>query len=236
MNTTPVPMKLLHGHELYLNFQNFNWQILDFSENRLQELKADTFSSYTSIKYLYLAENQMYNIDRNAFAPLTYLQTLDLSNNVILNLPDTIFQLPSLRKLYLKDNPLMHLSFSKLNLQKPIKAPLELLDISACKILTLPNWGPLPHLISYNISQNPLTSLEASHFASMCKLETVDLTKSIDTVKLCELKPTITWLQTKRVYFQLDDYSKLNTKGKYYCFQIVNPIYFIFFHNVVKYD
>ncbi|XP_028156146.1 tsukushin isoform X2 [Ostrinia furnacalis] len=187
-------------------------EILDFSENRLQELKADTFSSYTSIKFLYLAENQMYNIDKDAFAPLSYLQTLDLSNNVILNLPESIFQLPSLRKLYLKDNPLLHLSFTNLQLHTPIKAPLELLDISNCKIDKLPYWGTLPHLTHYNISYNLLTALEAKHFASMCKLEKVDLTKSLDKIKLCDLKPTINWLQDKNVYFQLDDYSKLNTK------------------------
>ncbi|CAH0690664.1 unnamed protein product [Chilo suppressalis] len=187
-------------------------EILDFSENRLQELKADTFSSYTSLKYLYLAENQMYNIDKDAFAPLGYLQTLDLSNNVIFNLPQTIFQLPSLRKLYLKDNPLLHLSLPKLQLHKPINAPLELLDISNCKILVLPNWGPLPHLIHYNISHNPLSILEPSHFAAMCKLEKVDLTSAIDNLPYCGLKPTIIWLQEKRVYFQLEDYSKLNAK------------------------
>ncbi|KAL0901447.1 hypothetical protein ABMA27_006700 [Loxostege sticticalis] len=187
-------------------------EILDFSENRLQELKADTFTSYTSIKFLYLAENQMYNIDKDAFAPLSYLQTLDLSNNVILNLPETIFQLPALRKLYLKDNPLLHLSFANLQLHRPIKAPLELLDISNCKISVLPYWGTLPHLMHYNISHNPLTELEAKHFAPMCKLEKVDLTKSLDGLKLCNIKPTINWLQDKNVYFQLDDYSKLNTK------------------------
>lgn len=191
----------------------FTFQILDFSENRLQDLKADTFASYTNIKFLYLAENQMYNIDKEAFAPLSYLQTLDLSNNVILNLPETIFQLPSLRKLYLKDNPLLHLSFTNLQLHKPIKAPLELLDISSCRIETLPSWGILPHLTHYNISHNPLKALEAKHFAPMCKLEKVDLTKSVDNLPLCDIKPTIEWIQLKNVYFQLDDYSKLNTKG-----------------------
>lgn len=156
----------------------------------------------------------MYNIDKDAFAPLSYLQTLDLSNNVILNLPETIFQLPALRKLYLKDNPLLHLSFANLQLHRPIKAPLELLDISNCKISVLPYWGTLPHLMHYNISHNPLTELEAKHFAPMCKLEKVDLTKSLDGLKLCDIKPTINWLQDKNVYFQLDDYSKLNTKGR----------------------
>ncbi|CAG9796534.1 unnamed protein product [Diatraea saccharalis] len=67
-----------------------------------------------------------------------------------------------------------------MQLQTPIKAPLELLDISNCKIIVLPNWGILPHLTHYNISHNPLSTLEPSHFAPMCKLEKVDITNAID--------------------------------------------------------
>ncbi|CAG4978444.1 unnamed protein product, partial [Parnassius apollo] len=187
-------------------------EILDFSDNKLQELHADTFSSYSSIKFLYLAENQIYMIDNDAFAALTDLQTLDLSKNVILELPNTIFQLPSLRKLYLGGNPLLHLSFKYLTIKKPIQAPLELLDLSDCKINQLPDWGVLPQLILYNISNNPLTTLDAQHFSAMCKLAKVDLTESIDKIKICELKMTVLWFQEKRVYFHLSDYTKLNSR------------------------
>lgn len=175
----------------------------------------------------------MYNIDKNAFAPLTYLQTLDLSNNVIFNLPETIFQLPSLRKLYLRDNPVLPLSFQNLALHKPIKAPLELLDISSCKIEVLPSWGTMPHLSHYNISHNPLTTLDPAHFAPMCKLEKVDMTQAIHAIKLCDIKPAIVWLQYRNIYFQLDDYSKLNTKGnsKRLCFL---KLYFVYFYELTK--
>ncbi|CAH2050517.1 unnamed protein product, partial [Iphiclides podalirius] len=187
-------------------------EILDFSDNKLQELHSDTLASYSSIKYLYLAENQIYMIDKDAFASLTYLQTLDLSKNVILELPNSIFQLPSLRKLYLSGNPLLHLSLKDLSITKPIQAPLELLDLSDCKINQLPDWGVLPNLILYNISHNPLRTLEALQFSVMCKLAKVDITESIDTIKICELKTTITWFQEKRVHFQLSDYTRLNSR------------------------
>lgn len=187
-------------------------EILDFSENRLNELQADTFTNYPNIKFLYLTENQLYRIDKDAFAPLVYLQTLDLSNNVILELPETVFQLPSLRNLYLKNNPLLHLSISNLEIRKPIKAPLELLDISNCKLERLPNWGTIPHLVKYNISHNQLKTIEAQHFASMCALKKVDISKSIEEIKTCDLKPTISWFQIKAISFELDDYSKLNTE------------------------
>lgn len=189
----------------------FSLQILDFSDNKLQELTSETLSSYSSIKFLYLADNHIYTIDEDALSPLTDLQTLDLSNNVILELPNSIFQLPSLRKLYLRGNPIFHKS-SELTIDKPIKAPLDLLDISDCKMKELPDWGYLPQLAFYNISHNPLTSLNTEHFTVMCNLEKVDLTESINNMKLCSIRSTVLWFQEKRVFFQLEDYSKLNTR------------------------
>ncbi|XP_026739454.1 leucine-rich repeat transmembrane neuronal protein 1 [Trichoplusia ni] len=186
-------------------------EILDFSDNKLQELTSETLSSYSSIKFLYLADNHIYTIDEDALSPLTDLQTLDLSNNVILELPNSIFQLPSLRKLYLRGNPIFHKS-SELTIDKPIKAPLDLLDISDCKMKELPDWGYLPQLAFYNISHNPLTSLNTEHFTVMCNLEKVDLTESINNMKLCSIRSTVLWFQEKRVFFQLEDYSKLNTR------------------------
>lgn len=191
------------------------FQILDFSDNKLQELDKETFSGYSSIKYLYLADNQIYLIEEDALSSLTSLQTLDLSNNVILELPNSMFQLSSLRKLYLKGNPLLHKNFKELSIQKPIKAPLELFDISNCKIRDLPDWGSLPQLLFYNISHNPLTSLEASHFAAMCNLGNVDMTGSLDKLKLCDMRPAVSWFQARGVHFQLADYTRLNTKGWY---------------------
>lgn len=192
------------------------FQILDFSDNKLQELHADTLASYSSIKFLYLADNHIYLIDDDALSAFTELQTLDLANNVILELPSSIFQLPSLRKLYLRGNPILHKTINSLDLVKPIKAPLELLDLSDCKIKELPDLGYLPQLQFYNISHNPLTALNTYHFAAMCNLVKVDLTDSIGNMKLCSLRATILWFQEKRVFFQLDDYSRLNTRGSYW--------------------
>lgn len=190
-------------------------QILDFSDNKLQEIESDTLSSYTSIKFLYLADNQIFQIEKDAFDSLTDLQTLDLSKNVIIGLPANIFQLPSLRKLYLSGNPLIHMDLNKLA-QTSIGAPLELLDISNCKIKVLPEWGLLPQLMFYNISHNPLISLEVKYFPVMCNLATIDITESIGNIRLCNLKPAISWFQDRTIYFQLGDYSALNTRGKLY--------------------
>lgn len=192
-----------------------SFQILDFSDNKLQEIHADTLASISSIKFLYLADNQIYVIDEDALTDFTYLQSLDLSNNVLLELPNSILQLPSLRKLYLRGNPILHKSFNELTIVRPIKAPLELLDISDCKIKQLPNWGSLPQLINYNISNNPLITLNTDHFAPMCNLQRVDLTESTTYLKLCSMRTAVLWFQAKRIFFQLEDYSKLNTRGQY---------------------
>ncbi|XP_047019591.1 leucine-rich repeat transmembrane neuronal protein 1-like [Helicoverpa zea] len=187
-------------------------EILDFSDNKLQELTEEMMSGYTSIKFLYLADNHIYNIEETALSRFTNLQTLDLSNNVILELPNSIFQLPSLRKLYFRSNPIFHKAIEPLVIERPIKAPLELLDVSDCKIKNLPDWGYLPQLRFYNISHNPLAALSVDHFARMCNLVNVDLTDSIGTIKLCSMRPAVLWLKEKRVSFLLADYSRLNTR------------------------
>ncbi|KAI5635608.1 leucine rich repeat domain-containing protein [Phthorimaea operculella] len=191
-------------------------EILDFSDNKLQEIGEHTLSSYTSLKYLYLSDNTIFNIHENAFDYLTGLISLDLSKNVIMSVPSKLLQLPSLRKLYLGGNPLLGQmsSLDKLAENKDIAAPLELLDISNCKLDHLPEWGLLPQLLLYNVSNNPLRKLEAKHFAVMCNLGKVDLTKSIDVMPLCRLRPAISWFQDKRIFLQLDadGYSQLNSR------------------------
>lgn len=163
-----------------------------------------------------MADNQIIQIEEDAFDSLTNLETLDLSQNVIIGLPAKIFQLPNLRKLYLSGNPLIHKDLNTLT-QTTVRAPLELLDISNCKIRVLPDWGRLPQLMFYNISHNPLTSIDVKYFPAMCNLAKIDITKSIDNIKLCNLKPAITWFHDRRIYFVLDEYSTLNSRGKIYC-------------------
>lgn len=171
-----------------------------------------------------MADNQIIQIEEDAFDSLTNLQTLDLSKNVIIGLPANIFQLPNLRKLYLSGNPLIHMDLNKLA-QTRIGAPLELLDISNCKIKVLPEWGLLPQLMFYNISYNPLTSLDVKYFPVMCNLAKIDITKSIENIRLCNLKPAITWFQDRHIYFHLDDYSTLNSRGK---------IYYLYIFEIIK--
>ncbi|XP_026319586.1 leucine-rich repeat-containing protein let-4 [Hyposmocoma kahamanoa] len=187
-------------------------EILDFSDNKLRKISSDTLSSYTSIKFLYLSDNKIFQIENDAFDSLTELQTLDLSNNVIIDLPANIFQLPNLRKLYLSGNSPIHEDLNQIAQTTTIGAPLELLDISNCEIKVLPEWGLLPQLIIYNVSHNPLRSLNVKYFPAMCNLAKIDITNSIENIRLCDLRPAISWFQDRLIYFQLDDYSTLNSR------------------------
>lgn len=181
-------------------------EVIDFRGNRIGLLKKETFAEYTGLILLYLPDNYMFGIEENALSTLTSLVSLDLSGNRIQTLPNSIFQLPSLKKLQLNGNPLMQMDGQFNALSRPIKAPLQYLDMSGCSLSKIWNWGIVPQLTFYNISHNPLADLEMSHFVDMCKLMKVDLTKSVDKVRLCDLKPTIAWLKRKRVdYLLLDD-------------------------------
>lgn len=201
------------------------FQILDFSKNRLRNLEPSTLSSYSSLRFLYLAENYIRHIEEDAFSALTSLQTLDLSMNSIMVVPNSILQLPQLSKLYLSGNSLNNLWTT--DVIRPIKAPLDYLDISDCEIKLLPDLGALPELLVYNISHNPLEAMEPEVFAQACKLNKVDMTGSIDKIKTCDLKPLIMWLDEKQVYFILDmqEYARINSGNTcffvliYHCFR-----------------
>lgn len=192
-------------------------EILDLTDNKLRELGEDAFSSHTSIRFLYLADNSIYAIDEQTFTPLSSLETLDLSTNVIQTLPQTIFNLQSLRNLYLSGNPLTTLNADLINLPKPIKAPLEQLDISNCRLFSIPNFGSLPQIRFYNISYNHLRSLEAEHFANTCNLHKLDLTEAISLLNLCEIHSPIMWLQERGVHITLADYALLNSDDFFNC-------------------
>lgn len=81
------------------------FQVLDASVNRIRILKNNSFTTYTSLKFLYLNDNSITIIETGAFIPLEELEVLDLSLNAIRDLPA---MMPStLRKIYISENPLV---------------------------------------------------------------------------------------------------------------------------------
>lgn len=115
-------------------------------------------------------------IEPGTFAQLAELEALDLSKNSLRFVMPEVLNLPRLRNFYIAENLLMNVGFSLI--QKPVKAPLERLNIAATKIDQIPDFGILPDLIHLNISKNSLTHLAAEQFAPLCQLNDVDLNKT----------------------------------------------------------
>lgn len=152
-----------------------NLEILDLSFNRIRDLNVQSFARYESVKYLYLFENMIQNIEEGTFSELSNLEAIDLSFNALKSIPLEIFQLPSLRNLYVGHNVLQDLEADLTALQKPIKAPLQVLSIADCRLQRLPDFGILPDLWHLNISSNPMKELTLQQLSPMCNLNMIDL-------------------------------------------------------------
>ncbi|XP_058830301.1 relaxin receptor 2 [Topomyia yanbarensis] len=163
-----------------------NLQILDLSFNRIRDLNKQSFTRYTDVKYLYLFENMIQNIEEDTFSELTSLEALDLSSNALKSIPIELFSLPLLRNLYVAHNVLHDLEQDCTQLDKPIKAPIQILSLADCWLTRLPNFGILPDLWQLNISSNPLTELDIDQFAPMCNLRSLDLNNTQIPICACQ--------------------------------------------------
>ena len=115
-------------------------------------------------------------IEPGSFSMLTSLETLDLSDNSLREVPADVFHLPNLRKLYLADNDIGNDGF--LTILKPVRAPLEYLNIANTEIELIPDFGILPYLSHLNLSHNHLESISPEQFAPFCQITFVDLNET----------------------------------------------------------
>ncbi|XP_035671972.1 leucine-rich repeat-containing protein 4B-like [Branchiostoma floridae] len=78
---------------------------LDFTENNLTYIHADTFKQLSQIQQLYLAGNQITDIEFRALSMLKHLKILDLRHNKLTELREYYFTgLSKLRQLFLVGN------------------------------------------------------------------------------------------------------------------------------------
>lgn len=153
-------------------------EVLDLAYNRIKKLKRHSFERYGKIKYLLLYDNMIQFVEPDTFSHLSSLQEIDLSNNALLSIPLEIFQLPSLRNLYVDSNELINLNSDLRSLEKPIQAPLEYLNVADCGLQDIPDLGVLPYLWQINASSNPLKDISTELFSNMCHLKSIDLLKT----------------------------------------------------------
>lgn len=109
-----------------------------------------------------------------------------------------LLQMPLLRNLHINDNHLLQLPGDLTvwarnpfavrskqtihdflvclqKLQKPIKSPLQLLNMGSCRLEMVPDLGILPKLLVLNISNNPLSEVTAQQFSPFCSLISIEI-------------------------------------------------------------
>lgn len=174
----------------------FLLQVLDATVNRLRELTNDSLASYKSLAFIYLGDNFIQNIEEGAFAKQQYLQVLDLSENGCDTLPKSLFQLPYLRTLYLGHNKLTDSIF-----KVEVTSPIQLLQLTKNKLTKIPYIGLQPTLITLNVSENYITSVDVEDLAPFCSLKFLDLSRNMIKFNSvgCECQTLNAWVKLRQI-------------------------------------
>lgn len=139
-------------------------------------------------------------IESGTFDGLKKLDTLDLSMNALLEIPTSIFHLPSLKKLSLSENIRLDVT-SLIEASLPITAPIKDLDISSSPLLTrLPQMGSFVALVHLNISGNNLTELSVNSFVGLCNLKYfTSVNVNVRFNSSCECRRLQVWMEHAEV-------------------------------------
>ncbi|KAL0111731.1 hypothetical protein PUN28_013134 [Cardiocondyla obscurior] len=186
-------------------------EVLDVTVNRLRELTNDSLVPYKSLAFIYLGDNFIQNIEEGAFAKQQYLQVLDLSQNGCDVLPKSLFQLPYLRTLYLGHNKLTDSVF-----KVEVTSPIQLLQLTRNRLTKIPRIGPQPALLTLNVSENMITSIDTEDLAPFCSLKLLDLSRNMikfDNVG-CECQTVNAWMKLRQIkitpgFFNCTTYSPI---------------------------
>lgn len=131
-------------------------QVVELSYNRIRKVDYDDLHRYPYITHLYLTDNLIAKLDDDIFKDLTSLETLDLSINALNRVPASIFQLPTLKTLYLSQNMNINVAESIENAKPILQSTLTKLDISYITedgfTTDFPDFSDLPLLAFVNIS------------------------------------------------------------------------------------
>uniref|UniRef100_V5GYB0 Uncharacterized protein n=2 Tax=Anoplophora glabripennis TaxID=217634 RepID=V5GYB0_ANOGL len=128
-----------------------------------------------------------------------------MSQNNIKRIPSSVFNLPSLDKLYLRQNFNLNMVASLENV-KPIKSPISVIDISSTteedSASEFPDFGPMPYLSTLNISENRFQIIAPRHLAGLCNLQTlININVSNNYLDSCDCWIINKWLLERKVQF-----------------------------------
>ncbi|XP_018400705.1 PREDICTED: leucine-rich repeat-containing protein 7 [Cyphomyrmex costatus] len=195
-------------HDIPTNLKT-DIQILDVTVNRLRELTNDSLTSYKNLAYIYLTDNFIQNIEEGAFAKQKYLEVLDISQNGCDTLPKSIFQLPYLRTLYLGNNKLSDSVF-----KVEVTSPIKLLQLTRNKLTKIPSIGPQPTLVTLNVSENLITSVNTEDLAPFCSLKKLDLSRNMIKFKSvgCECEILNAWVRLRQIEMEPNFFNCTNSE------------------------
>lgn len=177
---------------------------MDISQNRIRKLDKKDLKRYSSLKMLYLSDNLIRLIQDEAFEGMNDLTTIDLSWNAIEVVPPLIFQLPSLKTLYLGHNNInIADTFDQI---KSISSPLSNLHldyISEDGPVPFPSLGVVPLLTRLNISGTDFDDMTPKQFAGLCNLKTIiNENTTVEFINRCDCWRINRWLIRRRVEFK----------------------------------
>nr|CAI5823937.1 unnamed protein product [Callosobruchus analis] len=180
-------------------------EVLELTYNRIRTVTKDDLNKFSYLKFLYLQDNLISELDDDVFSEMDELTTLDLSINALRSVPATVFQLPSLKTLYLSQNRNINI-IDTLEGARPINSPLTQVDISYTTgkedPTEFPYFGPMPFLASLNISGNQYYSLKPKYFLGLCRLQIlITENVTIDFDEPCDCWNVNKWLLDNQVRF-----------------------------------
>uniref|UniRef100_A0A1Q3FLW4 Uncharacterized protein n=2 Tax=Culex tarsalis TaxID=7177 RepID=A0A1Q3FLW4_CULTA len=172
-------------------------EILDLSINKISAIEDDDFKDYTNLVKLFLSENSIQSISLNAFSTLANLEILDLSHNRLQRLHEGLFEYnEKLVDLNLSNNNFMTLQ----NQPLLISSSIMHLDLSNCKIPQLyeRTFAGLPELRTLDLQNNLMITLEKDSLVPLKKLRELNLHDNHWKCESESVRATINWLR-KRV-------------------------------------
>ena len=176
----------LHGNQLTdlpslhrnVSYTTTYVHVLDLSENRLDELLAETFKYLVNLIILILDKNNITTLQPNYFLNMQSLQILYLDDNQLTTLAPKTFP-NHLLQLHLSGNQLSKLPSHIFRAQRA-ENQLQELTISQNNIISLPRdfFCNTPNLQQLSIADNQLQSLDVSLFANLKQLKFLNISNN----------------------------------------------------------
>uniref|UniRef100_A0A8D8WRN5 Insulin-like growth factor-binding protein complex acid labile subunit n=1 Tax=Cacopsylla melanoneura TaxID=428564 RepID=A0A8D8WRN5_9HEMI len=154
---------------------------LDISQNRFQEINANTFKNVPEVIHVNMSYNQIHFIAEDSFIHVPNLKHLDLSHNKI-NGPLPVYMLtknPDIENLKLSGNKNMKVFTGEEGLSGQHNN-LYILDISDCglEVIKSNSFQRMENIGTLNLSNNAIRTLDADVFSRLKRLSVLDISNN----------------------------------------------------------